>query len=151
MPLWPTIPTPTSTGTTKTTAPNSAKSTLLPDWLLDFSAERLPVGSDGDIQRADGYRAWLQGWINLLLVQQNAHPIYRRTHGVDHERLMQLPTRSQIESAYRARIRNIAAREPSTREVRSVSFTWVGDSCTLAMDLVCVTGDTIPISVDLHV
>jgi hypothetical protein len=149
MALWPTIPSPRP-------RPAAAQARLLrqilaPDWLYDHIAGDFVVQPDGDVQRADGFRAWIQGWIDWLLTQQAAYPIFWRSYGLDHERLMQLSTRARIEAAYTARIKARAAREPATKEVASFTFRWVGDTCFMAFQIINVTGDTVPMGVDLRV
>lgn len=145
--MFPVIPNPTRA----IVAPAVSTARLMPpDLLCDYETGDLVVDASGDIVLADGVRAWQQCWINRLLVQQAAYHVYPRSLGINHTRLMRLPTRGRIEAEYTGRIQRQAARDRATREARRIRFAWANDTCYLSVVLVAITGDNIPVGVSLH-
>jgi hypothetical protein len=121
-----------------------------PDILCDYETGDFVTDASGDIVWASGLRSWQQCWVNRLIVQQSAHCIYPRSLGINHERLMRLPTRQRVEAEYTGRVKAQAQRDRATREVRRINYQWQYDTCHMYMQFVSVAGDSAPLSVSLR-
>jgi hypothetical protein len=145
MPLFPTIPVPAPA--IRPVRPSGVPAGLPSDILCDYEKGDLVLDSSGDLQLADGQRAWLQCWVNRLIVQQGAHAIYGRALGIDHARYMALPTRPRVEAEYTARLRRQVTNEPATRQLLGPRFVWQDDTLTIILELVGVSGQRAPVGV----